>query len=278
MPRALAAQLYTLRDFARTPAEIAQALRRVRQIGYPAVQVSGLGPIDAGVLRRMLDDVGLTCCATHETFESLRDAAGEMVARHRALGCAYTAVPSIPEGYRTAEGYRQFARELSEVAARYAGEGLRVGYHNHHFEFEKFGGRTGMEILVEETETVVHFELDTYWVQAGGADPAAWLERVRGRAALVHLKDMVQWPDEAAAAAVKRAAGETDEAFAQRVTAARGPKAVMAEVGEGNMNWPAILAACERAGVEWYIVEQDLCQRDPFESLAISLRNLRGWE
>jgi sugar phosphate isomerase/epimerase len=54
-------------------------------------------------------------------------------------------------------------------------------------------------------------------------------------------------------------------------------KQIMAEVGEGNLNWPAILDACKTAGVEWYLVEQDVCQRDPFESLAISLRNMKSW-
>ena len=56
----------------------------------------------------------------------------------------------------------------------------------------------------------------------------------------------------------------------------RGREQLMAEVGEGNLNWPAILDACKATGAEWYIVEQDTCQRDPFESLAISLRNLQG--
>ena len=53
------------------------------------------------------------------------------------------------------------------------------------------------------------------------------------------------------------------------------PQQAMAEIAEGNMNFAAILAACQRAGVEWYAVEQDFCQRDPFESLTISYRNLR---
>ena len=52
---------------------------------------------------------------------------------------------------------------------------------------------------------------------------------------------------------------------------------IFAEVGEGNLNWPAILAACKEAGVIWYIVEQDICQRDPFESLGMSLRNLEAF-
>jgi sugar phosphate isomerase/epimerase len=50
---------------------------------------------------------------------------------------------------------------------------------------------------------------------------------------------------------------------------------LMMEVGEGNLNWPEILKACKAAGVRWYIIEQDVCQRDPFESLEISLKNVR---
>jgi len=127
--------------------------------------------------------------------------------------------------------------------------GLTFGYHNHSFELEKFDGKTGLEILYGESDPdVFTAEIDTYWIQHGGGDPAAWIRRVAGRSPLVHLKDMVM----------------------------RGSEQLMAEVGEGNLNWPAILEACREACVEWYIVEQDVCQRDPFESLGISLRNLQA--
>ena len=105
-----------------------------------------------------------------------------------------------------------------------------------------------MEILFDESDPdLVTAELDTYWVQHGGADPIAWIKKLSGRIYHIHLKDM----------------------------AIVGRQQVMAEVGEGNLNWPGILAACKEAGVKWYCVEQDKCQRDPFESLAISLRNLK---
>jgi sugar phosphate isomerase/epimerase len=90
--------------------------------------------------------------------------------------------------------------------------------------------------------------LDTYWVQHGGGDPAAWILKLKGRMPVIHLKDMV---------------------IADK-------QQTMAEVGEGNLNWPAILSACQEAGVEWYAVEQDICRRNPFESLAISYRNLKA--
>ena len=150
--------------------------------------------------------------------------------------------------YRNLEGYHRFAREASEVAEALAGAGLTFSYHNHDFELERYGSKTGLEILIDESDSRLDFEIDTYWVQHGGGDPAAWIRRVSGRIPLVHLKDMT----------------------------VKGGQVRMAEVGEGNLNWPAILEACREAGVEWYIIEQDICDRDPFESLAISLKNVKA--
>lgn len=246
---AIAAQLYTLRDFLKTPDDIARTLPRVAAMGYRAVQLSALGPIETGRLKQILDDAGLIVAATHAGFERLRDETSAVVAEHRALGCDYVAVGSLPQSYRTAEGYARFAREASEVARRLKADGLTFGYHNHSFELEPFSGRTALEILLSESDPEVFTaEIDTYWIQHGGGDPAAWIRRVAGRCPVVHLKDMTM----------------------------RGSQQLMAEVGEGNLNWPAILDACREASVRWYIVEQDTCQRDPFDSLAISLRNLHG--
>ncbi len=155
-----------------------------------------------------------------------------------------------------------------------AADGLVFAYHNHSFELEKYDGKTGLDILISATSRSVTFEIDTYWLQHGGADPAAWVAKLAGRVPLVHLKDMVVATD--MHARVDRISGESADDFEKRVQSAKQPKPIMAEVGEGNMNWPAILQACGAAGVEWYIVEQDLCQRDPFESLTISLRNLHA--
>lgn len=245
----LAAQLYTLRDFTKTPPDIAQTLKRVKALGYEAVQLSALGPIAPSELKKILDGEGLTVCATHIGFDRMQNEPQAVIDEHRLLNCKYVAIGSLPQGYRTAEGYRRFARDASQAAHRLAEGGLIFAYHNHSFELEKFDGRTALEILYSESDPDVFMsEIDTYWIQHGGGDPAAWIRKLKGRAPVVHLKDMVM----------------------------RGREQLMAEVGEGNMNWPAILDACRAAGAVWYIVEQDVCQRDPFESLGISLRNLRA--
>lgn len=272
----IAAQLFTLRDFTKTPADIAATLKKVKQIGYHAVQASGLGPIDPKELARILQGEGLLCCATHVAYEKLRDQTQAVIDEHRILNCQYPAIGSIPNNFRNSSGYHAFAKECSEVARKLKAAGLTFGYHNHSFELEKYGGKTALDILIDESDPqAVTFEIDTYWIQHGGGDPAAWIRKVKNRIPLVHFKDMAVAPDHASPPP-ERFPTEPDADYRRRLDAHRAARPIMAEVGEGNLNWPAILQACRDAGVLWYIVEQDVCQRDPFESLALSLRNLHG--
>jgi len=245
----IAAQLYTLREFTRTPKDIESTLKRVKAIGYDVVQLSALGKIDIGELKAILDGEGLKVCNTHVGFQELRDDLQRVVDEHHLLGCQHVAIGSMPAEYRDRGAYREFAAEASRIGTELRKHGLTFSYHNHSFEFEKFEGRVGLEILIEESDPKsLLFELDTYWIQHGGGDPAVWIGKVRGRMPVVHFKDM---------------------------GVIHGQPA-MFEVGEGNLNWPAIIEACRHAGVEYYAVEQDTCCRDPFESLAISLRNLKA--
>jgi sugar phosphate isomerase/epimerase len=276
MHSVIAAQLYTLRAFTKTPANIAQTLKKVKQIGYDAVQASALGPINPRELARILQGEGLVCCATHTSFERMRDQLNAVIDEHHAINCQYPAIGSLPSNYRSRDGYHAFARDCSDVARKLRAAGLTFAYHNHSFELEKFDGKTAMDILIDESDPqTVTFEIDTYWIQHGGGDPAAWIRKLKGRSPLVHLKDMAVGQD-LTNPPHERYSGEPDPDYQKRLDAHHAARPIMAEVGEGNLNWPAILHACAEAGSIWYIVEQDTCQRDPFESLAISLRNLRA--
>ena len=249
MASVIGAQLYTLREFAKTPADIGKTLARVRQIGYEAVQVSGLGPIDPKELATMMSDNGLTCAATHVPLNRLREETSAVIDEHKLWNCRYTAVGGFFPKEATTQDWINFAREYSSIAGKCKAGGLALGYHNHSHELARFDGRTGLDLLIEHCSREVWWEIDTYWIAHGGGDPAAWIRKVSGRIPCVHFKDM--------AITLKR-------------------EQLMAEVGEGNLNWPEILRACKEAGVEWYLIEQDICQRDPFESLKISLENLRA--
>jgi len=248
MASTIAAQMYTLREFTKTPRDIASTLARVKKMGYNAVQVSAFGKIDPKELAGILKGEGLACCATHVSPERMRDESAKVIDEQHLWGCKYMAIGGFFPKNPKAGDWLEFARGFNAIAEKFRGSGIRAGYHNHSHEFVRYDGRTALQTLLDHFSPEIWMEIDTYWIQHGGADPAAWIQRVAGRIPCVHLKDMAMGADGVAQ---------------------------MAEVGEGNLNWPAILAACKSAGVEWHIIEQDICQRDPFESLAISLRNAK---
>ena len=125
-------------------------------------------------------------------------------------------------------------------------------YHNHNWEFVKFGDKTFLDLVCEKfSPDEFGITLDTYWVQAGGADPAAWIRKLAGRVDRIHFKDMVYSAED---------------------------KAVrIAPIGEGNMNYDAIIKACLDTGVEIAYVELDNCYgEDPFDCLERSYKYLNS--
>jgi sugar phosphate isomerase/epimerase len=246
----IAAQLYTLREYCKTPADIAQALKKVKQIGYDAVQVSGIGKIDPKELAGILKGEGLACCVTHISMERMRDEPQQVAEEHKMWGCEYTAIGGYGfKGDATSQTWADFAKDYSAIAANLAKLGLLVGYHNHSHELVKYDGQTALDTLIQKTDKSVWFEIDTYWITHGGGDPVQWINKVAGRIPCIHLKDMAIRPDRTQ---------------------------IMAEVGEGNLNFPGIIEAAKKAGTKWFIVEQDNCNgKDPFECLSTSLRNLK---
>lgn len=248
----IAAQLYTVRDYLKTPSDIAASLQRIKDIGYNAVQASGLGPIDPAELKALTDSVDLEICATHVPYTQLQNDLLSVVEAHHTWGCKYVGIGSMPESYRTnRDGYLSFAEEASNIGRALEKEGLRLIYHNHNFEYAKFDGVTGMDLLMQSFDSSVDFELDVYWVQAGGASPVDWIRKVDGRMKVVHLKDMAVTPSR---------------------------EQLFAEVGEGNFNWPELIQACTDIGVEWGAVEQDKSSGNPFDSLQTSLKNLKSMQ
>jgi sugar phosphate isomerase/epimerase len=246
----IAAQLYTLREFTKTPDDICKTLKKVKDIGYESVQVSGMGEIEPKELKSLADSFGMHICATHTPYERFINDLENVISEHRLWNCDYVGLGAMPEKYRSGrQGYKDFIKEFSVIADEIYQGGLKFIYHNHSFEFEKFGGITGMDILFSETDPdTFGFELDTYWIQAGGSDPVDWIRKVEGRMDVVHFKDM----------------GIKDN------------KQVFAEIGQGNLNWDNIIEACGSIGVKWYVIEQDICQGDPFQSLKTSYDYLYG--
>jgi sugar phosphate isomerase/epimerase len=245
----LGAQLYTVRDFCKTLPDLAVSLKKIKAIGYTTVQISGLGPMDPKDVARAVEDTGLAVVATHCDWREFLEGLDGLIERHRLWKCRHTAVGTLPGAYYTLEGLKRFVDELAPVAEKLAAAGMDFSYHNHHKELMRFGEKTWLETLYERASPAqLKAEIDTYWIQAGGGDPALWVRKMAGRQPLLHLKDMA---------------------------VATNKEVRFAPVGEGNLNWPAILDSARQSGVEHYIVEQDSSyEADPFDCLATSYRNL----
>ena len=242
----VALQMYTLRDQA--SADFRGALAGVARIGYAGVELAGTGGLTAPELAKVLSDLGLKCAGSHEGMDRLESDFSAVVDFQKEIGNSFVVIPWLAEERRKgAAGWIETAGKMTEIGHMLKEEGLQLCYHNHSFEFEKFDGQYGLDLLYANSgPDAVQAELDTYWVKHGGEDPIEYINRYAGRAPLIHIKDM--------------AAGE-DRAFA--------------EIGEGILDMPGIFEAAKKAGSAWMIVEQDTCKRPPIESVKLSFDNIK---
>ena len=237
----VALQLYTIRDTCGTPLEFAASMKKVREIGYQAVQVSGVGDFPVEEISRILTGEGLVCCATHESGKKILSNPAAIIDRLNILNCQNTAYP-YPDGidFASESSVTQLISGLDAAGAVLRASGKTLSYHNHAMEFAPFGKQIVLEAIYAGTEPGnLKAELDTYWVQYGGANPVDWCEKMAGRLEVLHLKDY--------------AFGLNNQP-------------VMAEIGAGNIDFSKVIPAAEKSGCKWFVVEQDTCPGDPFDS------------
>ena len=248
----IGAQMYSLRDHCQNAEEMLAALKVLKAMGYNICQLSGHNrEISAEQIRDMLDESGMSCVCTHIGFQEMEEDIDRVIREHKLWNCEYPGIGGLPVEFRTPEGYVEFAKRASKVAEKLQDNGLHFIYHNHAFEFERFEkvGKTGLELLMENCSPAVQFELDLYWVQMGGGNPLDWIEKVRGRMDVVHFKEM---------------------------NGSRESRGVIAPIGKGNMNWAAIMAACDDIGVKYALIEQDnAVEQGSLDCMFYSLNTLK---
>jgi len=184
----IALQLYTVRRLMAT--DLPGTLAAVANAGYRAVELAGLPATPPAELSRLLGGAGLQVVASHESVDALRQDAAGVAERLSALDCPRAVVPWMPEQDRkTADDVRRFAAELATFAEAFGDRGIRLGYHNHAFEFGRLDGTTIWDLLLGALPAAVEIELDVHWVAAGGRDPVAEIQGVGDRVRLLHMKD-----------------------------------------------------------------------------------------
>jgi sugar phosphate isomerase/epimerase len=240
-------QLYTLRE--ETKNDFIGTLKKVAALGYKAVEFAGYGGIPAAEMRKVLDDLGLKAPSSHVSLDTLTNGLNEQIEYSLAIGSEYIICPWLPDEKVTDPA--QFAALMEQFhgfGEKIRAQGLSFGYHNHAFEFEKVDGQYILDRMYAAiSPELMVAELDLYWVTKGGESALEYLKKYKGRAPLIHVKDM-----------------------------ANDEKGSFAEVGYGVIDYKPIFAAASDLGVKYYIVEQDVCQRPPLESVKMSIEYLKS--
>lgn len=260
-------QLYTLGPDAAK--DLDGTLKAVAGIGYKSVELAGLLGRTGAQMKASLDAAGLVCTSAHVQGRGQLDGdLGKLTGDLTAIGVKTAVMPSpyIPDrlqgkGLRevltqlTADDWKMNADFLNEKAAVLAKSGIKVGYHNHNFEFAPLGSTHGLEIMIQRTDPkLVTFELDVGWVAAAGVDPAAFFAKHKGRFSLMHVKDIK---------------ADTKPNFALQMDPT--------EIGSGKLPWKTLLPAAHAAGVRGFYVEQEPpFARPRIEAAKISYDYLAG--
>ncbi len=241
----IGAQLYTVRDFCKDTDSLFETLKKIADIGYKYIQVSGVCEYDAAWLKNALEQTGLKCVLTHIPAEKLINETDKAINEHNIFDCRYIGLGYFD--FAKENAFAEFINEFSSPAKKLSENNKHFMYHNHSSEFIKLEGKTILEHLAEHfPPNEMGFTFDTYWAQHAGADPAEFLKLLANRIPCIHLKDHKYNGD-------------------------------MAVIGEGNINFDRVFAAAKAGNTEYMLVEQDDCYgENPFECLKRSYKNLKS--
>ena len=242
----LALQLYTLREA--IDQDFTGTVEKVAAMGYAGVETAFFPEdVTAAQASRLFKSLDLTVMGAHCEIP-VGDQKNEVLDYVAALDCPRIIWHGWPQDkdYGSIDGIKRLAELYNEANAVAQANGLSFGLHNHWWEFEPVEGRYPYQILLEEIESSIFFEVDTYWVKTAGPDPIAVVKELGQRAPVLHIKD--------------------------------GPaskEAPMVAAGQGLMDIPGLVEA--GAGhTKWLVVELDRCATDMFEAVARSYDYLIG--
>ncbi|MBQ8525876.1 MAG: sugar phosphate isomerase/epimerase [Clostridia bacterium] len=249
----IGAQLYTLRDYCKTLEDFSETLKKVADIGYTSVQVSGTCAYEGEWLAEQLKANGLTCGLTHYSPAEMLEDPVAVAEKHKKFDCKYIGIGAMPNIFadNTKENWSSFVSNYKPVAEKFKEMGCYLMYHNHHYEFFDVNGEIAWDYLKKSfAPDEMGFTVDVHWVLAGGHDPIVELRDLKGRIPCVHFKDF---------------------------TATLSGERRFAPVGEGILDFGKIAQTCIDLGVEYAYVEQDNCYgEDPFACLKRSCDYLKA--
>ena len=241
------AQLYTVRDHLKGSSAFGQTIKRLKAIGYSAVELIHSETVSDEEIAKICDEALMTVAAAHVPGKLIVENPAAVVEKLKTVG-SKIAVYAFPAGvdFSSRSEVERLAHQLQESAEVLKQAGLTLAYHNHAMEFFRLEGELVYDVICRSASGL-SIELDAYWVQYAGMSPERWIKELDGKLISLHLKDF-------------------------GVASKHGQPPFMTEVGHGNLDFPLLVEGAERAGCRWFIVEQDITPGDPFESLERSFR------
>ncbi|MBQ5972674.1 MAG: sugar phosphate isomerase/epimerase [Oscillospiraceae bacterium] len=246
----IAMQLYTVRDYTRTPEGLRDTLKHLADAGYRYVETAGFFGMTAGELKALLAEYGMQAVSAHVGVEAVAENLDRLIRDLTVFGADQVCVPGIPGRYFhfTPAGYTCFAEVMQTAAETLAKNGIQLSYHNHSHEFAPMGVATGMHYLFGNMPGV-NMQLDVGHCRAAGERPEEWLRRYGDRVSTLHYKDVVF------------------------VDGVRRDVAI----GEGLVDWKAVTEEVKKTGCQYAIVEHEEFNRDPWDICATSIRNIERY-
>jgi len=241
-------QLYSIKEL--TEKDFIGSLEKVAKIGYQGVEFAGFFDAPASELKKVLDDLGIVPCGSHTGINALEEELNRVIDYNLEIGNQYVICPGLPEHMRNSyDAYMRLADKFNDIGRKCKEQGIQFAYHNHDFEFEKYNGEYGLDILLSNTDPdLVHMELDTFWVEYAGLKSVDFMRKYpKQHSSLIHIKDMKSLDEK-----------------------------ISTEVGNGIMDFVEILNLAKELGTKWYIVEQEEFEISQLESIEKSLNYLKG--
>lgn len=237
-------QLYSVRE--ELGRDFAGTMRIIAQMGYCTVEFAGYSDIPALQMKAILTETGLSGVSSHIMLDVLLSDLYELIEYNLIIGASYIVIPYLPkEMFIDDKQFEELVANLTWIGAEMKRYGLQLAYHNHAHEFERLGGRFLLERLIHSISAdLLKLEIDVGWMAKAGVDPFAYLPLLKGRLALLHIKDIDR-------------------------------EGNITEVGNGILDFQAIYSAAIAAGLDGYFVEQDT-SRHPLLSAQMNLNYLKA--
>ncbi len=244
----LGAQFYSIRTECKTPEALYASMKKIKDIGYEIIQISGVCDIEAERLKAYSDELSLPITCTHKPYSAIVDDTENLIKYHKTIGCPVIGIGSMGDMRHTLEGVYKFVESMREPIKKITDAGLRFAYHNHAFEFIPVEGKRIFDILFDELPEA-DFIQDVYWTKYAGEDIENILNKIAnaGRMTNIHFKDMKCEP-----------AGD------------------ICACGNGIIDFAPLAKLCKSHGIENILVEQDNAPNfgNVFEQMKISFNHL----